>query len=103
MRPNWIPDRDSLWWPLLAVVAVAAIYWRVAGHPPFVETEEVSVDFCDNLCAARGAGYALARSRREAIDAECASKGEDFEAGCADYFEERANEDIPDAAPDDDD
>jgi hypothetical protein len=64
---------------------------------------EITVEFCDTACAARGAGYAFAQSRADAIDAECARKGTDFKSGCIDYWGERAPDDMPQPDPPDDD
>lgn len=104
MRPSWLPAGDSFLWPVLTLLVVGALVWWRQSRMPARPEREITVEFCDAACAARAAGHAFAQSRAEAIDAECARKGEEFRAGCVDYWEERAPDDMPeDPGPPDDD
>ena len=96
-----LPAGDSMIWPAMALCFSVGVFWFTTGHLPFLGPREIEVEVCDEGCAARGAGYVLAQRRRAAIDLECNSKGEDFAAGCADYWEEKAPEDLPEPEPDD--
>jgi hypothetical protein len=48
-------------------------------------------------------GLAWALSRREAIDAECKARGPEFDAGCDEYWQERAVDDLPEPDSDEGD
>ena len=100
MRRHWIPSGEFFAGLLFWACIWGGIYWFKGCSSD--ASSPVDVEFCDTDCAAREAGYAFAQHRREAIDAGCSSRGEQFAAGCRDYWEEQARDDIPDDDPPDD-